>query len=52
MKEFYYIDENNKETLDLISLFENAFGYEVDYDKIVIAIGKIMKYVDIKEKKR
>ena len=51
MEAFYYIDNNEKEQLDLISLFEYAFDYKVNFDDIVIALGIIEKHVEIKEKK-
>ena len=51
MKRFYYIDKNEKEQLDLISLFEFAFDYKVDFDEIVIALSIIEKHIKIKPKK-
>lgn len=50
MKRFYYIDKNEAEQIDLIELFDYAFDYKVDYDDIVIALGRLNKYIEIKEK--
>lgn len=50
MKRFYYIDKNEKEQLDLISLFEFAFDYKVNFDDIIIALSIIEKHVKIKPK--
>jgi len=50
MKRFYYIDKNEKEQLDLISLFEFAFDYKVDFDDIVIALSIIEKHIKIEKK--
>ena len=51
MKRFYYIDKNEKEQIDLIELFDYALDYKVKYDDIVIALAKLQKHKDIKEKK-
>tara|TARA_R100000734_G_scaffold3152_1_gene2955 strand:- start:1337 stop:1522 length:186 start_codon:yes stop_codon:yes gene_type:complete len=53
MKRFNYIDENNKEVLDLIRLFEYAFNhtkFNLSDDEIIIALKKLEKYIIIKEK--
>ena len=50
MKRFYYIDKNEAEQIDLIELFDYAFDYKIDQDYIVIALGKLNKYIEIKEK--
>jgi|TARA_R110000823_G_scaffold248724_1_gene372293 hypothetical protein len=50
IKQFHYIDKNEQEQLDLISLFEYAFDYKVDYDNIVIALSIIEKHIKIKAK--
>ena len=53
MKRFNYIDENNKEVLDLIRLFEYAFDhtkFNLSDDEIIIALKKLEKYIIIKEK--
>lgn len=49
MKDFYYIDENEKETLDLVSLFEFAFDYKIDYDDIILGLKELEKHIKIKE---
>lgn len=53
MKRFNYIDENNKEVLDLIRLFEYAFNHTnfiLSDDEIIIALKKLEEYILIKEK--
>ena len=50
MKRFYYIDKNEKEQIDLIELLDYALDYKVKYDDLVIALGKLQKYIDIKQK--
>lgn len=50
MKRFHYIDKNEAEQIDLIELFDYAFDYKVDYDDIVIALGKLHKYIKIKQR--
>jgi predicted nucleic acid-binding Zn-ribbon protein len=51
MKRFNYIDENNKEVLDLIRLFEYAFNHtNLSDDEIIIALKKLEKYIIIKQK--
>tara|TARA_B110000285_G_C15114551_1_gene613283 strand:- start:2326 stop:2481 length:156 start_codon:yes stop_codon:yes gene_type:complete len=50
MKRFHYIDKNEKEQLDLISLFEYATEYELDFDQVVIMLSKLNKYIKITEK--
>tara|TARA_R100001463_G_scaffold3528_1_gene14226 strand:+ start:1108 stop:1269 length:162 start_codon:yes stop_codon:yes gene_type:complete len=53
MKRFNYIDENNKEVLDLIRLFEYAFNHTnfiLSDDEIIIALKKLDEYILIKEK--
>ena len=47
MKAFTYIDENNKEVLDLIHLFEHAFDYKLDTKDIILAIAELQKHVKI-----
>jgi len=47
MKRFYYIDENEKEQLDLIRLFEYAFDYKVNPEKIMIALKELNKHIKI-----
>ena len=49
MKDFYYIDENEKETLDLVSLFEFAFNYKLDYDEIILGLKELEKHIKIQE---
>ena len=50
MKRFNYIDENNKEVLDLIRLFEYAFNHvDLTDDEIIIALKKLKEYIIIKE---
>ena len=51
MKRFHYIDKNELESLDLISLLDNATNYKLTYDEIVIALSVLTKYVTIKPKK-
>jgi len=50
MKRFHYIDKNELEVLDLISLFDNATNNKLTYDEIVIALSLLTKYVTIKTK--
>ena len=50
MKKFYYIDKNEKEQIDLIELLDYALDYKVKYDDLVIALAKLQKHIDIKEK--
>lgn len=50
MKRFYYIDENEQEQLDLIWLFEYATDNKLNYDECVIALSRLTKYINIKEK--
>ncbi len=50
MKRFTYIDENNKEVLDLIHLLEHAFDYKLDTKDIVLAIIELEKHVKIELK--
>ena len=47
MKQFYYIDENNEEKLDLIHLFEYAFDYKVNTDQIILALKIIQEHINI-----
>lgn len=47
MSKFTYIDENNKEVIDLIHLLEHAFDYKVDIDQVVLAIKELEKHVKI-----
>ena len=49
-KPFHYIDKNEEEQIDLISLFEYAFDYKIDYDNIVIGLSIIEKHIEIKAK--
>jgi hypothetical protein len=48
-KKFYYIDENNCEQIDLISLFEFAFDYKIDTNDIIIAISILEKHIKFTE---
>jgi hypothetical protein len=51
MKEFYYIDEQNEEKLDLVALFEHALDYKVDCYDIQIALNYLQGKITIQEKK-
>lgn len=51
MKRFYYIDKNEKEQLDLISLLEYATDNKLNYDESVITLSKLHKYIKIIPKK-
>jgi hypothetical protein len=51
MKRFYCIGENEKEELDLISLFEYSSDYKLSYDEVVIMLSRLNKYVCINERK-
>jgi len=50
MKSFKYIDENNKEVVDVIDLFEFAFDYKVQIDDIIKALKIIQKHIIIVDK--
>ena len=50
MKRFHYIDENEKEQLDLISLFEHCFNYTVSHENIILCLHELEKYITIKAK--
>jgi len=50
MKQFYYIDENNKEQIDLIHLFEHAFDYSIETDEIILALKILQKHIQIIKK--
>tara|TARA_R110002012_G_scaffold318972_1_gene538304 strand:+ start:43 stop:195 length:153 start_codon:yes stop_codon:yes gene_type:complete len=47
MKQFYYIDENNEEQIDLIHLFEHAFDYSIATDEIIQALKILQKHIQI-----
>ncbi len=51
MKRFHYIDKNEQEQLDLISLLEYATDYKLNYDDCIIALSELEKYITIKPKK-
>tara|TARA_R110000824_G_scaffold178113_1_gene357737 strand:+ start:413 stop:568 length:156 start_codon:yes stop_codon:yes gene_type:complete len=51
MKAFHYIDKNDLEVLDLISLFDHATDYKLTYDEIIIALSILTKEVNINPKK-
>ena len=50
MKQFYYIDENNQEQIDLIHLFEHAFDYNLTTYEIIIALKILQKHIQILKK--
>ncbi len=51
MKQFYYIDENNGEQIDLIRLFEHCFDHvNITDDDIILAIKQLEKHVNISAK--
>ncbi len=45
--EFIYVDENNKDAVDLIHLFEYLFNDKLTTKEIVLAIKEMQKYVKI-----
>ncbi len=47
-KRFHYIDENNKNQLDLIRLFEYAFN-GLSTDDIIKGIAKLSKHINLKK---
>jgi len=51
MKAFHYIDKNDLEVLDLISLLDHATDYKLSYDEIIIALSVLTKHINIKPKK-
>jgi len=50
MKPFHYIDENHKEQLDLIRLFESVFDNKISYNDVVIALEELEKHIKIIKK--
>ena len=50
MKQFYYIDDNNEEQIDLIHLFEHSFDYSVETDEIIKALKILQKHIQIIKK--
>ena len=50
MKRFHYIDENEKEQLDLNWLLEYATDEKLTYDECKIALIKLKKFINIKPK--
>lgn len=50
MRRFYYTDKNEKEQLDLILLPQYSTNNKLNYDKCIIALSILSKYIEIKEK--